>query len=155
MICVMIFFWLSHDVNLFDWRMNRCVVRGSNFNGTHNSSRHLFDWWMGQRVVGYTLHALHNGRMTRSPGGDNQSDVSCATAFCFCSFDEFANVTSVRGGMCVCVCVFVRVCMCDWMFVTDVCRELVTWRVISSVSGLWDQYWLCHSRRCVWWDEGG
>ena len=69
---------------------------------------------MGQRVVGYTLH---NGRTTRSPGGDNQSDVSCATAVCFCSFDEFANVTSVRGGLCVCVCVCsVRVCMCVYNY---------------------------------------
>ena len=39
----------------------------------------------------------------------------------------------------MCVCVFARVCMCDWMFVTDVCRELMTRHVISSVSGLWDQ----------------
>ena len=34
------------------------------------------------------------------------------------------------------VCVFARVCMCDRMFVTDVCRELMTRRVLSSVSGL-------------------
>ena len=59
----------------------------------------LIDEWAN--VLWDTHYTLHNGRMTRSPVGDNQSDVSCATALCFCSFDEFENVTSVRGGLCV------------------------------------------------------
>ena len=60
---------------------------------------------------GPTRYEPHIRRTTGSPGGDKQSYMSCATTLYFCSFDEFANVTSVPGGRMVvrersdrCVC---------------------------------------------------
>ena len=51
---------------------------------------------MGRRVVGHTM----DERLDLQLGINNQM-CNVRLRDVFCSFDEFANVTSVRGGLCV------------------------------------------------------
>ena len=134
-VCLWFVLWFSFDYHT----MLICLTGGWTdvSSGDQTSMGHtialdicLTDEWAN---VLWDTHYTMDERLDRRVGITNQT-CHVQPRYVFVRLTSLQMWRQYEEG---CVCVFARVCMCDWMFVTDVCRELMTRRVVSLVSGLW------------------